>query len=59
MSPGARTFDVEIEGTQVLDDYDIFADVGGATGTVKSFDVTTAGNLDIDFFYPEPAACSR
>lgn len=46
---GARTFDVEIEGTQVLDGYDIFAEVGAYAGTVESFDVATEGNLDIDF----------
>ena len=49
MSVGARTFDVSIEGQQVLDNYDIYADVGGNTGVVKSFIVTSDANLDIDF----------
>ena len=39
-SIGDRVFDVEIEGTQVLDDYDIFADVGADVGTMKEFQVT-------------------
>ncbi|MEM7742684.1 MAG: malectin domain-containing carbohydrate-binding protein [Pseudomonadota bacterium] len=47
---GAREFDVEVEGALVLDDYDIFADVGGNKAVLKSFDATVAdGNLDIDF----------
>ena len=46
---GARVFDVLIEGAVALDDYDIFADVGGYTGVMKSFIVNSDGNLDIDF----------
>ena len=46
---GARTFDVEIEGIEVLTDYDIFADVGADAGVVKSFEVVSDGTLDIDF----------
>ena len=47
---GGYIFDVVIEGTTVLDEYDPFADVGCETGTMKEF-VVTAGdsNLDIDF----------
>jgi hypothetical protein len=49
---GLRVFDVVIEGTTVLDDYDIYADVGGYTGTMKSFTTTVAdGSLDIDFLH--------
>ena len=48
-SPGARVFDVLIEGNLVLDDYDIFADVGGFTGVMKSFQVNADSNLDIAF----------
>ena len=48
-SVGARTFDVSIEGQQVLDNYDVFADVGANAGVVKSFIVTSDANLDIDF----------
>lgn len=42
-SIGARVFDVEIEGNLVLDDYDIYADVGYLVATVKSFPVTITG----------------
>ena len=45
----ARVFDVAIEGTAVLDDYDIFARVGGYRGVMESFIVSSDGNLDIDF----------
>jgi large repetitive protein len=48
-SVGARVFDVSIEGNVVLNDYDIFADVGGFKGVVKTFTVTADSNLDIDF----------
>ncbi|GIV33138.1 MAG: hypothetical protein KatS3mg031_0673 [Chitinophagales bacterium] len=40
---GNRKFDVTIEGTLVLDDYDIFADAGGAAiAVIKTFPVTVA-----------------
>ncbi|WP_425397970.1 malectin domain-containing carbohydrate-binding protein [Aeoliella sp.] len=48
-SVDARVFDVAIEGVTLLDDYDVFADVGGNKGVVKTFTVTSDGNLDIDF----------
>src|SRR5919106_2704921 len=48
-SVGARVFDVSVEGSIVLNDYDIFADVGGSKGVMKSFTVTSDSNLDIDF----------
>ncbi|MDJ0852853.1 MAG: Ig-like domain-containing protein [Myxococcota bacterium] len=51
-APGARVFDVEIEGALVLDDYDIFVDAGDANNTAVLQSFTTAvadGNLDIDF----------
>ncbi|MBB6429242.1 Kelch repeat-containing protein [Algisphaera agarilytica] len=47
---GLRVFDVQLEGVTVLDDYDIFADVGGYAGVVKSFDIAVVdGVIDIDF----------
>jgi hypothetical protein len=46
---GVRVFDVQIEGATLLDNYDIFADVGALKGVVKSFVVTADSNLDIDF----------
>jgi Malectin domain/Concanavalin A-like lectin/glucanases superfamily len=48
-SVGARVFDVSIEGTTVLDNYDIFGDVGGYKGIVKSFIVSSDASLDITF----------
>ena len=47
--PGNRAFDVRIDGTAVLDDYDIVADVGHDVGTMKSFRVTSDGTVDIAF----------
>ena len=49
--PGERQFDVSIEGQEVLTNYDIYADVGYATGTMKSFTTTvdSDGTLDVDF----------
>jgi endo-1,4-beta-xylanase len=49
MGLGLRRFDVRIEGQLVLDDYDVFANVGADRGVMKSFQVTSDGNLDIDF----------
>ncbi len=46
---GQRVFDVTIEGQKVLDDYDVFAEVGGYTGVMKSFIIQSDTNLDIDF----------
>ncbi|MGH2753738.1 MAG: malectin domain-containing carbohydrate-binding protein, partial [Actinomycetota bacterium] len=47
-SVGARVFDVSIEGGVVLNDYDIFADVGGHTAVMKSFIVSSDSSLDIE-----------
>jgi len=47
---GQRVFDVAVEGTTRLDNYDIVADAGGdSRGTMRSFNVTSDGNVDIDF----------
>jgi PKD repeat protein len=46
-NPGQRAFDVLIDGTTVLDDYDIVADVGHDLGTMKSFRVTSDGTVDL------------
>jgi hypothetical protein len=43
-----RVFDIEVENNLVLNDYDIFADVGHDVGVMKSFIVTSDGNIDID-----------
>lgn len=47
---GSRVFDVAIEGEVVLDDYDIFADVGAFVGVMKEFRTTVDdGELAIEF----------
>ena len=50
-APGSRLFDIEIEGVQALENYDIFAASGGQKiAVLQSFDtVVTDGNLDVDF----------
>ena len=45
---GQRVFDVAIDGTTVLNNFDIVAAAGDQTGTMRSFDLTSDGNLDID-----------
>ncbi|MEZ6124883.1 MAG: putative Ig domain-containing protein [Planctomycetaceae bacterium] len=45
---GRRVFDVAIDGQQVLNDLDVFAEVGANTALVKTFSVIGDGNLDID-----------
>jgi hypothetical protein len=49
MEPGQRVFDVSVDGSLVLDDYDIVGDVGHSVGTMKAFPVTSDGSIDIDF----------
>ena len=44
---GARQFNVELNGKRVLTHYDIFAEVGANTGTVKTFDVTTSDGITV------------
>ena len=49
--PGERVFNVEIEGSPVLSNYDVAADVGHQIGTMKTFLVdVTDGTLNIDFY---------
>jgi predicted esterase len=49
-APGQRIFDVAIEGTTVLDDFDIIASVGVDVATVRRFDVDVSdGMLDLVF----------
>ncbi len=40
-------FDVSLEGSTVLNDYDIVADAGDQTGTMKSFDITSDGTVNL------------
>ncbi len=46
---GQRVFDVDLDGTRVLDHYDIVGDVGDQTGTMKAYDITSDGHVNIDF----------
>ena len=46
---GQRSFDVSIDGTPQLSNYDIVADAGDQTGEMKSFNVTSDGSVDIEF----------
>jgi hypothetical protein len=48
-TPGARVFNVALEGEPVLQNYDIVADVGALKGVVKSFAVVSDASLDIAF----------
>ena len=59
--PGERVFDVDIEGSRVLSDFDIVSEAGKNTALVKSFDVTSTGGaltitLTNEVFYAEIAA---
>ncbi|MFC5973466.1 malectin domain-containing carbohydrate-binding protein [Halomarina salina] len=45
---GARQFHVDIEGERKLENYDIYADVGFGTGTMKTFTVTSDGTLNVN-----------
>ncbi|WP_167855699.1 malectin domain-containing carbohydrate-binding protein [Hymenobacter fodinae] len=48
--PGQRLFDVSLEGTKVLDNYDIFAKVGALTATTETFTTTVSdGTLNLLF----------
>ncbi|MCI0514859.1 T9SS type A sorting domain-containing protein, partial [candidate division KSB1 bacterium] len=46
---GARIFDINLEGNLVLDNYDLYREVGHDVATTKSFQVTVSdGHLDIE-----------
>ena len=46
---GSRAFNVQIDGSSVLPNYDIVADVGDQRGTMKAFNRTSDGTVNIDF----------
>lgn len=46
---GQRVFDVSIDGTKVLDNFDIVDATGDQDGTMRSFDITSDGSVNIDF----------
>ena len=47
--PGERVFDVGLEGTTILNDFDINAQAGHDTGTMRAFEITSDGNVTITF----------
>jgi PKD repeat protein len=47
--PGQRVFDVLIENVTRLDDFDIAAAAGHATGTMRQFSVVSDGSIRIEF----------
>ncbi|WP_370618062.1 PKD domain-containing protein [Mumia qirimensis] len=48
-TPGKRIFDVKIDGTEVLSRFDIVASVGHQRGTMRAYDITSDGTVNIDF----------
>ncbi len=46
---GKRKFNVALDGTTVLSNFDIVATTGHNRGTMKSFTITSDGSVDIDF----------
>ena len=46
---GSRSFDVSIDGTKVLDNYDIVQSAGDQKGTMQTFDIQSDGVVNIDF----------
>jgi malectin (di-glucose binding ER protein) len=49
--PGKRVFDVRIDGSTVLDNWDANAAVGHNVGTMRAFDITSDGSVNIDFIH--------
>jgi hypothetical protein len=47
--PGQRVFNVAIDGNTVLNHFDIVATAGNKTGTMQAFDITSDGDVNIDF----------
>jgi malectin (di-glucose binding ER protein) len=51
INPGDRVYDVTIDGTNVLNDWDPNVAVGHNTGTMRAFDVTSDGTVDVGFVH--------
>lgn len=49
-APGTRQFDVVLDGNTVLDNYDPVS-AGDQTGTMRSFDITSDGVVNLDFLH--------
>jgi hypothetical protein len=53
---GSRLFDVSIDGALKLNDFDPVAAAGGTNrGTMRSFSITSDGNVDLDFGHVKDA----
>jgi malectin (di-glucose binding ER protein) len=50
-TPGKRVFDVTIDGSTVLDNWDANAAVGHNVGTMRAFDITSDGSVTIGFVH--------
>lgn len=50
---GQRLFDIEVDGTvpAVFDDLDLMAEAGHDVGFMKSYQTTSDGNVDLDFYH--------
>lgn len=48
---GSRVFDVQIDGSTVLDNWDANAAVGHNVGTMRAFDITSDGSVTITFVH--------
>ena len=46
---GQRVFNVAIDGTTVMNHEDLVSDVGDQVGTMKAFNITSDGTVNIDF----------
>ncbi len=47
-APGQRVFDVLLDGSTVLNDFDVAAAVGNRVATMRQFSITSDGNVDLD-----------
>ncbi|MEM6801991.1 MAG: malectin domain-containing carbohydrate-binding protein, partial [Bacteroidota bacterium] len=49
--PGQRVFNVELEGSPILTNFDLVAEVGHQVGTMKTYTITVNdGTINIDFY---------
>ncbi len=49
--PGQRIFDVTLDGTTVLSNWDLVQRYGDQVGAMESFDVTSDGSVDLGFLH--------
>jgi chitodextrinase len=46
---GERVFDIDLDGVEIVDELDLSGDVGHDVGTMRAFDITSDGSVDIVF----------